>query len=165
MAEETYPDPDEFQDPLENYEPRTYADELERTLAEESVAAIHARPFLAIPADTPVHEALEKLVGRDIASTLVVDDQQRLVGIFSDRDALDKVALEYDAMKDRPVSEVMTKNPVFVREDDSSAAALCVMAAAGYRHVPVLSADDQIVGIVSPHRVVEFLQQHFQDND
>ncbi|MEQ8791100.1 MAG: CBS domain-containing protein [Pirellulaceae bacterium] len=165
MAEQSYPDPDKFQDPLENYEPRVYADDLERALAEEPVAAIHAQPFIAIAADTPVHAALEKLVGRDIASTLVVDEQQHLVGIFSDRDALDKVALEYDAVKDQPVSEVMTKNPVVVREDDSSAAALCVMAAAGYRHVPVLSADDKIVGIVSPHRVVDFLQKHFQKDD
>lgn len=160
MAEQ--PDPEQFQDPLENYEPREYRDELERALAEEPVAAIHAQPFIAIPPDTPVHAALEKLVGRDIASLLVVD-QQQLVGIFSDRDALDKVALEYDAVKDEPVSAVMTTNPVCVREDDSSAAALCVMAAAGYRHVPVVGADEKVVGIVSPHRVVDFLQGHFKD--
>lgn len=163
MTERQNPDPDEFQDPLENYEPREYNDELERALAEEPVAAIHAQPFIALPADTPVHAALETLVGRDIASTLIVDPDQRLVGIFSDRDALDKVALEFDAVENTPVSEVMTTNPVFVREDDSSAAALCVMAAAGYRHVPVVGTDEKVVGIVSPQRVVEFLQEHFKD--
>ena len=93
---------------------------------------------------------------------MVVDDQQRLVGVFSDRDALDKVVLEYDEVKDKPVRELMTKKPIRVREDESAAAALCVMAAAGYRHVPIVSADDTVMGMVSPRRVVEFLQQHFE---
>jgi CBS domain-containing protein len=160
--QQSFPDPSDFQDPLENYEPREYQDDLERALAEEPVTAIHAQPFITITADTPVHAALETLVGRDIASTLVVEND-RLVGIFSDRDALDKVALEYDEVKDKPVREVMTKNPVVVRDTDSSAAALCVMAAAGYRHVPIVSEDEKVVGIVSPHRVAEFLQAHFKD--
>lgn len=164
MAEQEYHDPEEFEDPLENYEPPTYRDELERALAEETVAAIHGKPFTLIAPDIPVHEALETLVGLDIACALVID-KQRLVGIFSDRDALDKVALEYDEVKDKPVRDVMTKNPVFVRDDDSSAAALCVMAAAGYRHVPVVDVDDKPVGIVNPHRIVEFLQSHFNGGE
>ena len=163
MTDRPLPDPENFQDPLENYEPREYQDELERALAEEPVNAIHAQPFVAISGDTPVRTALETLAGRDIASTLIVDDG-KLVGIFSDRDALDKVALEYDSVQYSPVREVMTDSPVFVREDDSSAAALSVMAAAGYRHVPVIGADERVVGIVSPHRVAEFLQQHFDGN-
>jgi len=159
MAEHQQPDPEQFQDPLENYEPRQYKDDFERALAEKPVTSIQTQPFTAIAQDTPVYAALETLAGRDIASTLIVDQDQRLVGIFSDRDALDKVALEYDAVKDKPVSEVMTSKLVRVREDESAAAALCVMAAAGYRHVPVVAADETLIGIVSPYRVVEFLQE------
>lgn len=155
-------DPAEFQDPLENYDPPTYHDELERALAEEPVEAIQAKPFTSIAPDIPVHAALETLIGGDIACALVMDEEQRLVGVFSDRDTLDKISLEYDEVKDKPVSEVMTRNPVFVRDDDSSAAALGVMAAAGYRHVPVVDANERVVGIVSPRRVVDFLQQHFE---
>ena len=165
MSDQKRPDPEKFQDPLENYEPREYSDELERALAEEPVTSIHTQPFISISEDTPVHAALETLAGRDIASTLVVDQQERLVGIFSDRDALDKVALEYDAVKDKPVSEVMTANPIHVHEDESSAAALCVMAAAGYRHVPVVAADEKVIGMVSPQRVVEFLLEHLDGDD
>ena len=105
-------------------------------MVEETIAAINTQPFVSIQPDMPVHSAIEMLVGRDIACALVVDED-RLVGVFSDRDALDKVALEYEQVKDKPVREVMTKNPFFVRDDDSPAAVLCVMAAEGYRHVPV----------------------------
>ena len=163
MSQRELPDPEKFQDPLENYEPREYNDDLERALAEEPVTAIHAKPFIAVKEDTPVHAALQMLAGRDIASALVVDPEDRLVGVFTDRDVLDKVALEYDTVKDKPVSEVMTKNPIRAREDESSAAALCVMAAAGYRHVPVVTIDEKVIGIVSPQRVAEFLQKHFAD--
>jgi len=154
---------EEFIDPLANFEPKIYADDLERALAEEQVSAIHSTPFVAIPQDTPIHSALETLVGNDIACTMIVDDEDRLVGVFSDRDALDKVALEYEEVRGKPVSEVMTKNPVFVHEDDSTAAALCVMAVAGYRHVPVKNADEKVTGIVSPRRVVEFVQYYFEN--
>ena len=74
-----------------------------------------------------------------------------------------RVALEHEAMRDRPVSEVMTANPVCVHESDSAAAALSVMAVSGYRHVPVVDLDDKIVGIVSPQRVTAFLRKYFTD--
>ena len=73
---------------------------------------------------------------------------------------MDKVALEFDAVKDRPVRDLMTAKPVYVYATDSAAAAFTVMAVAGYRHVPVLDLDENLVGIVSPQRVTSFLQEH-----
>jgi len=164
MSSQEKPDPVEFQDPLENYEPHKYNDDFERALAEKPVSSLETQPFIAIAEDTPIHAALDTLAGKDIASTLVVDHDNRLVGIFSDRDALNRVALEYDSVKDKPVSEVMSDRPIRVDEDDSAAAALCVMAAAGYRHVPVVSADEKVVGIVSPHRLVAFLHEQLKSS-
>lgn len=156
---------DEFQDPLENYDPKQYDDPLEEALATQPVSAIQATPYSGIAPDAPIHEAIKQLAGLQIACLLVEEDQ-KLVGVFSDRDALDKVALEYDAMKDRPVRDVMTTNPVFVYDSDSSSAVLTVMAVHGFRHVPVInSSDGKIVGIVSPHRVTGFLQSYFDNKD
>jgi len=163
MAAEQMPDPDDFQDPLENYEPKTYDDPLEQALAEDTVGAIRHEPFVTISPETSVHEAVEKLAGLHVACLLVAEDN-KLVGIFSDRDVLDKVTLEYDLVKDRPVREVMTDQPIYVHEGDSAAAALSVMAVSGYRHVPVLTTGGELVGIVSPQRVTGFLRQHFEDD-
>lgn len=151
----------EFQDPLENYDPAAYDDLLERALIEETVAAIRHEPFATISPDTPVHQALETLDELKIGCLLIAT-ADHLTGVFSNRDVLDKVAEDYERLKERPVSEVMTADPVFVYETDSSAAALCVMAVSGYRHVPVLDMDQSIVGIVSPQRVTAFLQKHFE---
>ena len=163
MAAEQMPDPDDFQDPLENYDPKTYDDPLEQALAEETVGAIRHEPFVTISPDTLVHEAVEKLAGLHVACLLVAEDN-KLVGIFSDRDVLDKVTLEFDTVKDQPVREVMTDKPIYVHEEDSAAAALSVMAVSGYRHVPVLATGGDLVGIISPQRVTGFLQKHFEDD-
>ncbi len=155
---------DEFQDPLEDYEPPEYGDPLERALAEEKVAVIESRPFETISPDLPVSAALGKLADMHHACLLVAEDDQ-LVGLFTDRDVLNRVALDYDAMKDEPVSSVMRTDPVYVLESDSAAAALAVMAVSGYRHVPVLTSDKNVAGIISPQRVTEFLQQRMHDGD
>lgn len=155
----TQPRQGEFQDPLENYDPKTYDDPLEQALAENLVVAIQHEPFVEIPDDTPVEKAVQQLAEMHVACLLVTKDD-KLVGIFSDRDGLDHVALEYDQVKDQPVRNVMTTEPVFVYDTDSSAAVLTVMAVSGYRHVPVLSVEGKVVGIVSPQRVTGFLQNH-----
>lgn len=158
---ETIPDPDEFQDPLENYEPKVYDDLLEQALVEEEIGNIRHEPFTTIPPETSVHEAIKELAGRHIACLLVVD-QGKLIGVFSERDVLTRVAFQFDEFKDRPVRDVMTTDPVFVYEIDSAAASLSVMALCGCRHVPVLDLNENLVGIISPQRVTEFLQRHFQ---
>lgn len=157
---DTASQPEGFQDPLENYEPKQFDDPLEQALVEQEIGSIRHEPYTAIPGETPVHEAVNKLAGLHIAC-LLVTEEGRLTGVFSDRDVLQKVALQYDDVKDLPVRDVMTKDPIYVYETDSAIASLTVMAMCGYRHVPVLDLNDKLVGIVSPQRVTEFLQSHF----
>ncbi|MCA9069216.1 MAG: CBS domain-containing protein [Planctomycetaceae bacterium] len=151
---------DEFQDPLENYDPPTYSDPLEEALAQQLVTEIQATPFATVNQETPISEALGKLVGDDIACLLVSDDEGKLVGVFSDRDVLNHVALEFDEVKNQPVRTVMTADPVYVYETDSAAAALTVMAVSGFRHVPVVDLKEHILGIISPQRVTQFMNQY-----
>ena len=155
-------DPEEFQDPLENYDPKSYGDALEQALAEETVAAIQHRPAATVTPDTAIADAIQRLTEIH-AACLLIEEDGRLVGVFSDRDVLDKVALEYDELKGKPVSRVMTTNPVHVYDSDSAAAALAVMAVSGFRHVPVTDSNKCVVGIVSPHRVTSFLRKKFRD--
>lgn len=159
MSETPLPE-DEFQDPLENYDPPSYDDPLEQALADETVATLQTTPYAAVTPATSVAEALKKLVGDQIACLLVEEDG-KLVGVFSDRDVLDKVALEWDATKDRPVRDLMTSDPVYVYDTQPASAVLTVMAVSGYRHVPVVDVNRNVRGIVSPQRVTRFLREHF----
>lgn len=157
-ADNTNSATEEFADPLRNYEPRAYHNTLEQALSEEPVAAIQARPYTSIAPHATVAEAVKLLATRHVSCALVEEDG-KLVGIFTDRDLLNKVALEPELLS-RPVFEVMAKDPVFVYDTDSSGAALCVMAVVGYRHVPVLDREHHIIGIVTPQRITSFLLSH-----
>ncbi len=148
---------EDFVDPLSNYEPRQYSDAIQEALAEETVAAIRSRPYAEISPDNTIYSALQALAGLQVASLLVVD-KGRLVGVFTERDVLERVALRFDEVKDRPVREVMTSNPVVVYESDPAGAALSAIAVAGFRHVPVVDLNGAVVGVISPRRVFEFLQ-------
>jgi CBS domain-containing protein len=152
---------EEFVDPLSNYEPRTYRDELERVLAEETAGAIRSSPYSQVDSSTTVRRAVHALYGLQVSSLLVVEGD-RLVGIFTERDVLEKVAERYSELADVPVRDVMTKDPIVVYEGDSVGTALAAIAAGGYRHVPVLNLDGQVLGVLSPRRVLGFLERHFE---
>jgi len=152
----------EFVDPMSVYEPAEYPNELERALAEEAVREIQSRPYPEVESTAPIRRAVHALHGLRVASLLVVDEG-RLVGIFTERDVLEKVAERYHELADRPVREAMTSDPLVVYGSDPAGTALAAISAAGYRHVPVLSESEEILGIVSPRRVFTFLEQHFED--
>jgi len=146
----------EFQDPLEDYDPPVFEDPVEQALHDESVESLKTKPLTTVAADLSVREAMQLMVGNQIACILV-EEGGKLVGVFSDRDVLDRVALEYDQVIDGPVRDVMSTDPVFVEEVDNAAKVLTVMAVSGYRHVPVVNAQGAPTGIVSPVRISQFL--------
>lgn len=163
MTEKSTPSEfDEFQDPLEDYDPENYDDVMQRALVEEKVQAIEAQPFFCISPETTIKDAIDKLNQLEKGCLMVVEEN-KLIGVLSDRDILNKAVLEYEEIKDEPVTRVMTDSPIYVKIYDSSAKALSVMAVAGYRHVPVLDEDMNVCGIVSPQRVTAFLMEHFND--
>ena len=151
----------EFADPLENYDSPGFDDPIEQALHDESVAELQTQPHICVSADTTVRDTMKLMTGRHI-SCVLVEDNGKLVGVFSDRDVLDKVALEFANVIDAPVRKVMSTDPVYVEETDSAAKVLSVMAVSGYRHVPVVDSGGHAIGIVSPQRVARFLASHLE---
>jgi CBS domain-containing protein len=151
-------DSGEFQDPLSNYDLPAYGDEMERALLEDSVNAMVTRPLITVPPTASVAQALATMVERDVACVLVTDEEDHLLGIFSERDVLMKVAEQFEQVKDKPISEVVTPKPMTVYETASPSQALNLMAESGFRHIPILDINDRVVGIVGPRRVTRYLQ-------
>jgi CBS domain-containing protein len=107
-------------------------------------------PISALPDDTVVMVA-QIMRERDIGSVPVVQDQtsRKLIGIVTDRDlALNVVAAGRDPNL-IPVRDVMTKDVVTCREDDDVQTALNAMAKHQLRRIPVVDADDALVGIIA----------------
>jgi signal-transduction protein with cAMP-binding, CBS, and nucleotidyltransferase domain len=90
----------------------------------------------------------------DGTDCVLVTDDGRLVGIFTDRDAVLKVAGR--AVKARPIGELMTRDPVVLRHDDPIAVAIHKMAIGGFRHIPIVD-DGRPTGVVTAQDVFRHL--------
>jgi CBS domain-containing protein len=131
-------------------------------MLEGRVADMKIEPYTALPPQTSVEQTLRQMGELNIACVMIVEGD-RLLGIFSERDVLHKIADRYEQIKARPVSEFMTPSPVAVRRTDSPAKALNLMAVSGFRHLPIINVDDKVVGILGPRRVTTFLRKYFTD--
>jgi CBS domain-containing protein len=149
-----------FSDPLKDYSPPEFADGLEEALCDNDMTAMDITPMVTVTLETTVSKTMQMMSEAGIACVLVIDEDQKLHGVFTERDVLDKVAEQYHMIKDLPVRVVMTHEPVCVYEMDMPAKALNLMATGNFRHVPVLDADDRLVGVLGPRRVTGFLSKH-----
>ena len=106
-----------------------------------------------IDADASVDDAVARMQADGI-DCLLVTQSDALVGIFTDRDAILKVA--GDGGGGRRVRDLMTSDPVVLRSGDAVAVAIHKMAVGGFRHVPIVDGGTPI-GVVSARDVFRHL--------
>jgi CBS domain-containing protein len=102
---------------------------------------------ISIRPDVPVIDALKLLADQDIGAVLVVDGP-RVLGILSERDYARKVALKGKSASDTPVSEIMTRDVVFVTPAQSNEECMALMTEKHARHLPVVD-NGQVIGVLS----------------
>jgi CBS domain-containing protein len=102
-----------------------------------------------------VDDAIRRMHDKGIDCVLVVEGG-RLVGIFTDRDAVLKVAGTKSGSQ--PISALMTHDPVVLRHDETIAVALNKMAVGGFRHIPIVE-DGRPTGVVSARDVFHHLAE------
>jgi CBS domain-containing protein len=100
-----------------------------------------------IEATEPVSAAIRRMRDEGVDCLLVMSEG-RLVGIFTERDAVLKVAGTMTEAFD--VRDVMTEDPVVLRHDDPVAVAVNKMAVGGFRHIPILDGDRPIGVVAAP---------------
>ena len=110
-------------------------------------SVIGKRKVLTAPATLSVLEAARQMREREVGSMMVVHGG-RLVGIFTERDALYRVMAEGRDAKTVTLAEVMTAHPQTIDADKPVGLALLMMYEGGFRHVPVVS-HGQPVGMIS----------------
>ena len=99
-----------------------------------------------------IFEALEIMSEKEIGALLVMEDG-KLTGIFSERDYARKVILKGKSSKETQVGELMTKKVFYIDSQKTINDCMAMMTAKRIRHVPVIE-DNQVVGIVTIGDVV-----------
>jgi predicted transcriptional regulator len=119
----------------------------------EHLDALGVGAAIVVDAATDVNEAIRRMHA-DAIDCVLVTEGDRFVGIFTDRDAVLKVAgLPRQA---RRIATVMTRDPVVLRHDETIAVAINKMAVGGFRHIPIVE-DGRPIGVVTARDVFRHL--------
>lgn len=111
------------------------------------------RNFLMAPPDTTVSKAAELMASKNVGAVMVVDNE-RLVGIFTERDAVFRVIARGRDTRTTQLADVMTVDPKTVDPNRSFGYALLMMHENGFRHVPVIE-NGKPIGIVSSRNAMD----------
>ena len=111
------------------------------------------KKILMAPPETTVSKAAKLMATKNVGAVMVVEDE-RLVGIFTERDAVFRVmARGRDAQTTR-LADVMTTPPLTIDPDKSFGHALLMMHENGFRHVPVME-NGWPIGVVSARHALD----------
>ena len=105
--------------------------------------------------ESSVYEALEELENNNLGSLVVVENG-KLIGIFTERDYARKIILKGRSSRETHVKDIMTERPLFVGPDTSIDACMQLMSSKFIRHLPVLDSD-QLVGVISIGDLVKYI--------
>lgn len=111
--------------------------------------------IIFVSPDTTVFEALELMFEKNIGALLVME-QEKFIGIFTERDYARKVILKGKASKEIQVREIMIENPLTVSSDNTIEDCMWLMTNKFIRHLPVID-DGKLSGIISIGDVVKYI--------
>jgi CBS domain-containing protein len=107
----------------------------------------------SVPPKTTVYDALQLMADKNVGALLVIQDS-KVTGIFSERDYARKVVLKGKSSKTTSVGELMVREVLYIGPDDTIEECMALMTAKRTRHLPVLE-DGKLIGIISIGDVVK----------
>jgi len=134
---------------------------IERSVKVVEAVALDTGTALVVDVETQVGEVLERMRGEKSGCAMVTRDQ-KLVGIFTERDVLMKVVGNPEALR-QPVSACMTEDPATLGETDAVLDALALMHRGGFRNVPIVDAAGRVVSCIRHKDIIHYLVEHFAD--
>ncbi|MFO7585981.1 MAG: CBS domain-containing protein [Anaerolineales bacterium] len=119
-----------------------------KMLEEKGDAAIHS-----VKCSDTVYHALEVMAEHQIGAVLVTEDE-RYVGIFSERDYARKLILKGHDSRTTHIRDIMTAEMVTINPDTSAEECMAIMTKYHVRHLPVVE-ENRIIGLISIGDVVK----------
>lgn len=116
-------------------------------------SVMEKKKLLTAAPETTVSQAAKLMAKINVGAVMVIE-KERLIGIFTERDAVFRVIAKGRDTQTTHLSEVMTSTPQTVDPDKSFGYALLMMHENGFRHVPVVE-NGKPIGIVSSRNALD----------
>lgn len=108
-----------------------------------------------VSVDATAEQAIQTMLDRRVGAVAVVDETQRVAGIFTERDVLLRLSLSGREPAKALVREVMTTPVEMATLDTSPGEALATMVERHYRHLPIVDDDGRLLGMLSIRNVLQ----------
>lgn len=133
--------------------------DLEGSVARTPVSHVEGPPMIIVEPTATVGDVVHRLIRGNVGCALVVSND-KLIGIFGERDLLMKVGERYEHVKLRPVRDFMTPNPETLGPDATVAFALNRMDVGGFRHIPIVR-DGRPEAVLCVRDLLRYLSDHY----
>jgi CBS domain-containing protein len=127
----------------------------------QPLAVLKPREPICVAPDTSLAEVIARLKGRNVGCVLVTGERGELLGIFTERDVLYRVAGLIDDLESIVVESLMTRRPTALKPSMAISHALHLMGLHGFRHVPLVDEAERPVGFISFRDIVRFIEKNF----
>lgn len=128
-------------------------------LTEDVLTALVPKAPITVDASASLAKVIRQMNAHNIGCLLVTDADDRLIGIFTERDVLTRVAGLVEDLGQAAVGDYMTPNPVTLKPDLPIAHALHLMSTHGFRHLPLVDDENRPEGVISFRDVVHYLKR------
>jgi CBS domain-containing protein len=125
----------------------------------QSLGSLARKQPVCLDQDTLVTDAVITILESKVGSALLLDQNLKVVGIFTERDYLKHFAKGERDPKSTKLKEVSTMNPVLVTPETTLAYGLNLMSLGGFRHLPVIDETGHAIGVVSVRDVIDRISE------
>jgi len=118
------------------------------------------KPAITLHPSATVREAVEEMNQGNVGCVLV-EEGGRLIGVFTERDVLTKVATKGIDIDRTRIEALMTPDPEHLTLEDGIAYALNKMSVGGFRHIPLVDELGRPTGVVAMRNIVDYIVDLF----
>ena len=112
-------------------------------ILEEPLSKLVQREIVRVRTDDPVALAVRRMQSNESSAVLVMDGE-RLAGIITSWDIVQKVAGQREDLNAVTCAQIMTPDPILFHNDDSIVLAINKMSSGEFRHIPIVRSDRPI---------------------
>ena len=120
-----------------------------------SILELCDKEAASVPLDATAERAIRTMLDRHVGAVAVLDEKQRVAGVFTERDVLRRLSLSGLDPGRTPVREIMTTPVEMATLSTSAGEALATMVERHYRHLPIVDDNGRLLGMLSIRNVLQ----------